>query len=175
MLVVLRPALAVRRARIVGTPMGPEYCSESSTRCAGTGSTCEETGRGRLCGESARSAPRDTTEETSSACSCSSTSSQNLFQRSDGSGPSTATISGPRGGVIRCRRVSGQSTTRSPSSVVRISGRLTWKSMNSSASTAPTGREGHTSRRCSITPVAASPASFHPLKAVMAIRLITPS
>ena len=36
MLVVLSPALAVRRARIVGTPMGPEYSSESSTRCAGT-------------------------------------------------------------------------------------------------------------------------------------------
>ena len=85
------------------------------------------TGTGRVCGESASSAPRVTTISTPSSWQTPRISSANGFQRMFGSMPRMSTTSRPTSGSrAKETRVVGQVTSRRPSSPTETVGRLTW-------------------------------------------------
>ena len=86
-------------------------------------------GTGRVWGTSASSAPSVTTISTPSRSAASSTPPANVRQRRFGSIPETSTRSRSAVGASAARIVfSGQSTSRVWPSVIRIVGRVTWKS-----------------------------------------------
>ena len=87
------------------------------------------TGTGRVCGESASSAPSRITSSTFSSAKDATSSSQKPRQRMFGSMPCTRTRSRPRpAGRARLSRVVGQTRRSVFPSVTSMTGRVTWKS-----------------------------------------------
>jgi hypothetical protein len=87
------------------------------------------TGIGRVCGESASSAPRSTTISASSSVKASTSSAQKRRQRMFGSIPWTSITSRPAGFLVGfSSRVVGQTRLCVAPSVTSVTGRVTWKS-----------------------------------------------
>ena len=87
------------------------------------------TGTGRVCGESASSAPSSTTISTPSSVKDSTSSSQNARQRMLGSIPCTSTMSrSAASGWPRTAAWSARPGARSGPSDTSMTGRVTWKS-----------------------------------------------
>ncbi len=87
------------------------------------------TGTGRVCGESASSAPSSTTISARNSVKAATSSAQNRRQRMFGSIPCTRTTSRSAGfPVAASSRVVGHTSRCVAPSVTSVTGRVTWKS-----------------------------------------------
>src|SRR3954454_22802638 len=121
---------------------------------------------GRVCGTSASSAPRLTTSCVPVASARSTIRREKLRQRMLGSEPCTRMRSrGARGTRAANTSTAGHSISRVRPSTSRIFGRVCWKSKKSSGSICAKRGEPSEAPTKRSAADAASPASFHPVKA----------
>ncbi len=112
-------------------PVGPLYSTGSTCRSAASSGSeaAAATGTGRVCGESASSAPSSTTVCTPRSVKDCTSSAAKPRQRMLGSMPCTRTTSRPMSsGVATDSRVVGQTSRSVRPSDTSITGRVTWKS-----------------------------------------------
>src|SRR3954451_8387211 len=149
-------------------PVGPSYdVREIPSRLVSASSVASPViGTGRECGTSASSAPSVTTSWVPRTSASSTIARENVRQRIDGSGPLSRTRSrGARGTRAAQISTSGHSISRWRPSTRWIFGRVAWKSKNSSASRRAKRVAPSWAPRNWTAADAASPASFHPVKA----------